>query len=207
MFQKVVSTGLPIRCALLLLVALLIPVSAAAIVEPETKTEYPDTLNLTADETPYTLTATGVALREKTFLSIDVYVIVSYVLAGQTFTGDAGVALMHADVPKRLQMDLTRGFSAEKLKNAFKDGVDDNFDDQSAFAADMDRFLAYFQRDAQEGDEIIFDYHPAVGLTTHLNGEVKGVIKNVAFVEALWSVWFGKEPADDDMKEDLLRKL
>ena len=207
MFQKVVSAGLPVRVALLLLVALLIPVAAAAIVEPETETEYPDTLNLTVDETPYTLAVTGVALREKTFLSIDVYVIVSYVLAGQTFAGDAGMALINADVPKRLQMDLTRGFSVDKLKNAFKDGVDDNFDDQSAFADDMKTFLDYFQRDAQEGDEIIFDYHPAVGLTTTLNGEVKGVIKNAAFAQALWSVWFGKDPANDDMKEDLLSAL
>ena len=68
----------------------------------------------------------------------------------------------------------------------------------------MATFEGYFDRDARDGDVIIFDYCPATGLTTTLNGEVRGVITNPAFVEALWSVWFGKKPASDGLKKHLL---
>ena len=190
-----------------LLLAMLAPVLASAIVEPKTKTEYPDEIELTVGDVTYQLQATGVALREKTFLKVDVYTIVSYAPADLALDGDdPGVALARADVPKRLQMDLTRGFSAEKLKNSFSEAIEENFDDTSAFAGDMDTFLAYWTRDAEEGDELIFDYYPGVGLTTWLNGQVMGVIDNPAFAVALWSVWFGKEPASDDMKEALLSR-
>lgn len=192
---------------LVLLLLILTPVVALAVVEPKTEKEYPDELTLQVAADQYTLYATGVALREKTFMKVDVYTIVSYAKEDRKYEGDKGMALAADDMPKRLQMDLTRGFSADKLKKSFSEAIDENFEDQTAFAADMETFLAYWTRDAQEGDQIIFDYHPVVGLTTTLNGEVMGTIENLAFVEALWSVWFGEEPASDGMKKALLSNI
>jgi hypothetical protein len=85
--------------------------------------------------------------------------------------------------------------------------IEKNHDDLSPFAADMATFLAYFDRDAQEDDRIVFEYLPGVGLVTTLNGEVLGTIENPAFTAALWTVWFGDEPADEGMREDLLSAL
>ena len=101
-------------------------------------------------------------------------------------------------------MDLRRSFSREKLIKAFVEVIEKNYDDLSAFAADLDTFEAYFERDAEDGDVIIFDYCPGAGLTTTLNGEVRGVIANPAFSEALWTVWFGAKPANDGLKKALL---
>ena len=67
----------------------------------------------------------------------------------------------------------------------------------------MTAFEGYFTRDAQAGDVILFTYLPGQGLATELNGEVKGTITNLAFVEALWSVWFGAEPVSGDMQDAL----
>ena len=103
-------------------------------------------------------------------------------------------------MPKRLQMDLRRGFSREKLVNSFSEVIEKNYDDLSAFEADMAVFMAYFDRDAQEKDRIVFSHVPGTGLVTELNGEVKGTIANPAFSEALWTVWFGEKPADKGLR-------
>ena len=186
-----------------LVLLLALPLVALAITEPKTETEYPDTVVLATAAGDVTLDATGVALREKTFMKVDVYTIVSYVAAG-TDLGDKPYEMLRTvDVPKRIQMDLRRGFSREKLVNSFSEVIAKNYDDMSPIQADMDLFLAYFDRDAQENDVLVFDYEPGVGLTTTLNGETKGTIENAAFAEALWTVWFGKKPANKGLRKAL----
>lgn len=192
---------------LLALVILMMPWSAGAIVEPDTEMEYPDSVTIETDGASHTLTVTGVGLREKTFMKVNVYAIVSYVAAGTQLKGDMGLSLLEVDAPKMIRMDLLRGFSREKLCNAFKDVIEDNYEDMSAFAEDMDVFLAYFKNDAQEEDELTFTYIPGKGLKTVLNGEELGVITNFEFVQALWTVWFGADPASDGLKEDLLAAI
>ncbi|MEN8007625.1 MAG: chalcone isomerase family protein [Candidatus Krumholzibacteriota bacterium] len=193
--------------SLLALIILMMPWSAGAIIEPDTEMEYDDTVTIETDGASYTLTVTGVGLREKTFLKVNVYAIVSYVATGTQLKGDLGISLLELDAPKMIRMDLVRGFSREKLCNAFKDVIEDNYEDLSAFSTDMDAFLAYFENDAQEGDELVFTYIPGKGLKTVLNGAEQGVITNFEFVKALWTVWFGAKPASDGLKEDLLVKV
>jgi len=188
----------------LALILSLAPLVALAVVEPKTKTEYPDRIQVAEGEQEATLVATGVSLREKTLAKVDVYTIVSYVREGEDLGEDPGRTLRTIDAPKRIRMDLRRGFGRDKLLDSFRGTIDRNYDDQSAFAADLATFLAYFDRDAQAGDVIVFDYWPGRGLVTSLNEEIKGTITNTAFVEALWTVWFGERPATDGLKRDLL---
>jgi hypothetical protein len=190
-----------------LVALLLVPALALAITEPESGMQYPDTVTATVAGKSVTMTATGVALREKTFLGVDVYTIVSYVDATADLGDDPAASLRTIDAARRLQMDLRRGFGRDKLVDSFSSVIEKNYDDLSPFAADMATFLAYFDRDAQEDDRIVFEYLPGVGLVTTLNGEVLGTIENPAFTTALWTVWFGDEPADEGMREDLLSAL
>ncbi len=190
------------------LVMLAAPAVVWGITEQKTGTEYPDQITIQMDNQKVTMNATGVGLREKTFLKVDVYTIVSYLLEGVTPEGDdLGVALCALQQPKRLQLDLRRGFSREKLINAFVEVIEKNYKDTSAFADELETFKGYWTRDARDGDRIIFDYAPGAGLITTLNGQVLGEIKNPKFAEALWSVWFGKKPANDGLKRDLLAAL
>ena len=137
-------------------------------------------------------------------MKIDVYAIASYVAEGTDLGDDRGAALVAADVPKELRMNILRDFGREKLINSFSDVIKDNYDDTSAFDADMVTFFGYFVDDAKDGDILLFSYLPGHGLTTDLNGEEKGVITNPAFVAALWTVWFGEDPASKGLREDLL---
>ncbi len=192
---------------ILALVLLALPLVAGAVVEPKTETEYPDQVTLTVDGQDVALKTTGVGLREKTFMKVDVYTIVSYVSADADLGEDPGTTLRSIQAPKRIQMNLRRGFSREKLVNSFKEVIEKNYDDLDAFAADMESFFGFFDRDAEENDILIFDYVPGLGLSTTLNGEVKDTIANPAFTEALWTVWFGKKPADGGLKKALLSAL
>ncbi|MFN2372068.1 MAG: chalcone isomerase family protein [Candidatus Krumholzibacteriia bacterium] len=190
-----------------LALALAWPLAAAAITEPKTEVEYPDRVTVTCDGQEVELAATGVGLREKTFMKVDVYTIVSYVAADADLGPDKGAGLVTANAPKRVQMDLCRSFSREKLIGALVEVIDKNYEDQSAFAAELEMFKGYFTRDAQEGDVIVFDSCPVNGLAVILNDEVIGMIEKPAFTEALWSVWFGAKPAADGLKRDLLGAL
>lgn len=201
MFKKMQIVGLALT------VLLAFPLIASAMVESDTEREYPDEINIGVGEAGYTLVGTGVALREKTFLKVDVYIIASYVCSKATFGDDKAAELLALDGNKRLVMDLTRGFSADKLKNAFAEVIEKNYEDMSAFDSDMATFLGYFTKDAEEGDNLVFDYQPQVGLTTTVNGETMGVINNFEFVKALWTVWFGEKPANGGMKKDLVANI
>lgn len=192
------------RLALAAMTAFLLAAGqAAAIVESKTGTEYPDTVTIPTAAGDQVLAVTGVALREKYIVKADVYTIASYVAEGADLGGDRAAAILTLDAPKRLRMDLRRGFSREKLIGAFREVIESNYPDLTPIAADLATFEAYFTRDAQSGDVILFTWLPGQGLATELNGEVTGTITNAAFVEALWSVWFGGESVDDDMKANL----
>ena len=186
---------------------MLLPLAAGAVTEKKSGTEYPNEITVGTGDQSVALVATGVGLREKTFMKVDVYTIVSYVHDQAKFEGDAGEALIMLNAPKRLQLDLRRGFSRDKLINAFVEGIEANYEDLTPLEAYIATFSAYFTRDAQEGDKIIFHFCPAVGLTTELNGEEIGLIENVQFAQALWSVWFGKKPASGDLKKALLAEI
>jgi Chalcone isomerase-like len=192
---------------LLVLAVIMLPLLAQALVEPKSGVEYPDEMVLGEGDMSVTLKATGAGLREKTFLKVDVYTIVSYVDAAATLEGDHAQAVLNLDAPKRLRMDLRRSFSREKLVNAFKDVIEKNYDDMSPFIDDMAVFFTYFDRDAEDGDVIIFHYCPAEGLTTTLNDEEKGVIDNFEFVKAMWTVWFGEKPSNKDLRANLVAGL
>lgn len=187
--------------------ALAWPLAAAAITEPKTEFAYPDRVAVTCDGQEVELVATGVGLREKTIMKVDVYTIVSYVATGADLGADKGAGLVAAKTPKRVQMDLRRGFSREKLIGALVEVIEKNYEDMTPFAAELEMFKGYFTRDAQEGDVIVFDYCPVNGLAVILNDEIIGMIEKPAFTEALWTVWFGAKPAADGLKRDLLGAL
>ncbi|MBT8361370.1 MAG: chalcone isomerase family protein, partial [Deltaproteobacteria bacterium] len=58
----------------------------------------------------------------------------------------------------------------------------------------------------KSGDRIILDYTPAGGTSVFIGEELKGVIEGKAFNDLLLSIWLGKSPVDEDLRDDLLGK-
>ncbi len=47
-------------------------------------------------------------------------------------------------------------------------------------------------------------YVPEKGVVVFKNGKIQPIIEGLEFKKALYGIWLGEEPADDDLKEDLL---
>lgn len=60
--------------------------------------------------------------------------------------------------------------------------------------------------DVHEGEEIILDYKPDSGTTVTIAGNIKGTVEGADFNRALLSIWLGKEPVGEDLRDALLGK-
>ena len=187
--------------------------AAGEFVEPRSQTAFPDRITIANGAGTATLVATGAGLRQRTIMKIDAYAIVSYVSAGLDLAAaadagvDPGAAIRVVDAPKRIQLDLKRNAPRDRLIGSLAKAIAANYPDMSAFSDDLAAFRACFDRDGREGDRIVFDYLPDAGLVITLNGEFKGAIAGPAFMEALWSVWFGARPVDERLKQDLTARV
>ena len=58
--------------------------------------------------------------------------------------------------------------------------------------------------DASEGDEIHLTYEPGKGTRVTARGTDRGTIEGRDFADALFAVWLGPQPVQDDLKKALL---
>ena len=54
------------------------------------------------------------------------------------------------------------------------------------------------------GDDIVLTYVPGRGTVVSVKGAEKGVIEGKDFADALFSVWLGPNPVQEDLKLALL---
>lgn len=144
----------------------------------------------------------GAGIRKKFFFKI--YIAEMYL---ENKHGEVA-ALLNDSGGKRLVMHfLYSEVTKEDLVEAWNVGFKDNgTEEQLAELSDqISGFNAMFDT-VKSGDVIILDYIPEVGTTVTIRGEQKGVVEGKPFNDLLLSIWFGKEPVDEDLREELLGK-
>lgn len=142
----------------------------------------------------------GVGLRKK--LWIKVY-------AGGLYLKEptsSSINIIQADEPMVVRMHfIYDGVSAKKLIDAWNEGFDAALDgDTSSIQDKIDQFNGLFTEEAKEGDIYDIVYLPGVGTRVSFNGNKVGVVPGLAFKKALFAIWLGREPADDDLKDGML---
>ena len=60
-----------------------------------------------------------------------------------------------------------------------------------------------FKEKIQEGDTFLISYH-AGAVTIAKNGKEITSFGNLKFKQALFGIWFGNEPADENLKQGML---
>ena len=151
----------------------------------------------------------GVGLRTKTFLKVKVYAIGLYVadaaLAGplQSERGRAKTPgfyqeLVSGDAPRAIDMKFVREVSAKQLRDAFRDVL------QTAPQNRVDAFVGYFG-DLESGSECVLEWAPGGILKTTIGGTQKPDIADKAFASAVFGIWLGDKPIQDDIKADLVK--
>ena len=118
--------------------------------------------------------------------------------------GRDAASIASSDQVKRMTLVLLRGLDKGKITEAITEGFEKNSRAQlPALKARLDRFNAMIP-DLEKGDQIVLTYVPGKGTEVSAKGAAKGTIEGKDFADALFSVWLGANPVQEDLKKALL---
>lgn len=154
---------------------------------------------ITVGNTPLLLN--GVGFRRVTFIKVKVYVAGLYV-AKQT--RDAA-EILRTDRPKSLIAVMRRDVSAEDGASAFRKGVERSAGaDAPKIRSEIDAFARWIPS-MREGQGLTVNYNPDSGVVVTSAAKKEAFRGSVPFGTALFGVWIGPRPVDEDLRESLLR--
>ena len=156
----------------------------------------PDTLQLGGQS----LKLVGAGVRTKWF--VNVYVMGVYQKTAKAAAGH----LINSDEPKYLWLHMMRGIGGGKMRDAIDDGLAANASDDARgrIAPGVDKLKAKFPGKIKKGLDIGFWYRPGKGTTLRLGGKDKLTVAGKEFMVSLWSIWFGRRPADKGLKKSVI---
>jgi hypothetical protein len=185
-------------------VALALPPASGGqeVAEPRTGVTFP------AHVEGMSLLGTGV--RTRTLLKVKVYAIALYAdgealrgplaaFKGRTASPEFYQALVWSDFPKQVTLRFVRDVTRDQIQGAFRDALPRA--DQAKVAA----FVAYFG-DTKSGQEYAIRWKPGRGLETTVAGQEKPPLDDKTFAAAVFSIWLGDKPIQDDIKRDLVAR-
>ncbi|MBX5482904.1 MAG: chalcone isomerase family protein [Myxococcaceae bacterium] len=154
------------------------------------------TLAETANTDGQELKLTGAGVRNKWFF--DVYVI------GLYLADPAKDPL--SDQAKQVKLVLLRDLSKEKIGDAIREGFEKNSAAEMPKLKDrLDKLIGVLT-DGKRGDSLVLTYVPGTGTVVSGKGKKLTTIEGADFARALFSVWLGKNPVDEGLKNELLGK-
>lgn len=188
--------------AVLALAALATPVLAQDVAEPRSGKTFAPKLGESS--------LLGVALRTKTFLHIKVYAIGLYVAdsalsgplaahKGKTDSPAFYSALVSGDFPKTVSMKFIRDIEAEKVRDAFRESL------EKADKKQVESFVSYFA-DVKEGNEWQIAWESGGTLSVVVAGQARPKIADQKFAAAVFGIWLGEKPIQEDIKRDLVAR-
>lgn len=148
----------------------------------------------------------GVGLRTKTFAKVRVYAIGLYVadsaiagpLRSKAGTPDLYRELVNGDFKKVVVMKFLRDVSTNQIRDAFNESIKD-------VGGRSQEWINYFT-DIRSGQECVISWVPGVGLTTNVAGADKPPINDKPLASAVFSIWLGDKPVQEDVKKDLVSR-
>ena len=143
----------------------------------------------------------GAGLREKYFM--DLYVGGLYLTAKSTNAD----AIIKADEPMAITIEIVSSMiSSEKMIDAIEDGMEKSTNgNTSALSEEIKAFKSAFSETIEVGDVYYLIYTPGDGLTVYKNDKKIQTIKGLKFKQAAFGIWLCDDPADEDLKEGMLK--
>jgi hypothetical protein len=168
-------------------------ISLAKVVED---VNIPDTF-MAGDQS---LILNGAGTRTKFF--IDAYIGSLYLVE----KSKDGLSIVNSDKPMAINLHITSSMvTSEKMETAFREGFEESTGGKmEAISSEIEQIINAFKEPIQENDKFQMVYIPGIGVQVNKNGAQKTVVPGLAFKKALFGIWLGNEPADDDLKEDML---
>lgn len=146
-----------------------------------------------------TLALHGAGVRKKAFISV--YIAALYA-DGKNLDAATMVA---AKTPKRMALTMLRDVDADKIRQAWREGLEANVpaSERAAMADAIDGFIAAFP-DMKKGDTVWIDNLPGIGVRLTINNAVKATYRGDTFSAAVFKIWLGERPAQERLKKELL---
>jgi hypothetical protein len=156
---------------------------------------FPDTYTAGKEK----LVLNGGGTREKYFM--DMYVASLYLTAKSK--DDA--AIVSANSSMAIRMCIVSGLiSSDKMITAVNEGFEKSTGGKMGPLKDkIEKFKNSFSDPIAKGD--VFDIvYAGEKVSIYKNGKMKSEIEGLEFKKAVFGIWLGKDPADDDLKEGML---
>ena len=145
-----------------------------------------------------TLKLNGAGLRKKVVFKV--YVAGLYL---ETPSRDAATVIS-SDQVKRMQLSVLRSLSSHQVSEAIEEGFEKNSKANMAALKPKLEKLETMIPNVEKGDQILLTYVPGKGTVVSAKNVEKGVIEGKDFADALFSVWLGPSPVQEDLKKALL---
>jgi hypothetical protein len=146
-----------------------------------------------------TLKLNGAGLRTK--LMFKVYVASLYL---ETPSKDAA-AIVSSDQIKSMRLSILRSLTGAKVSEAIEEGFEKNSKAQMGALKPRLTKLGTMIPNVESGDVIELTFVPGKGTVVTVKGAEKGVIEGKDFADALFAVWLGASPVQEDLKRELLK--
>lgn len=172
-----------------LLFALLAPAQARTLAG----VELPDTVVVDGA----TLRLNGMGLRAATALRVKAYVGGLYL---EQPSSDAATVI-DSHQRKRVTMKFLRDIDRQRLTGGWAESL------RKVRGKPTEHSIAEFTSlipDVKTGDTMSFTWRPGVGLEVAMDEKVRGTVPGDDFARALFTVWFGPEPGDENLKRGML---
>ena len=146
------------------------------------------------------LVLNGAGLREKAWF--DLYAGGLYLTSK---SGDAS-SIINADETMAIKLDiLSKLVTTKKMVSAVDDGFESSLNGNTAPMADkIAKFKGFFSDEIVKTNVFDIAYIKGKGVVVSKNGNELGTIPGLEFKKALFAIWLGPDPADDDLKEEML---
>lgn len=195
MFEKIPERDGSSAC-LLALALLLGSLSVMSTSQADPGKGFPAEMTITEEGETHRLAFTGET--ERVFLFFRVYAIAHYaevddwpLLSLDTVVADGQ--------GKALLIRFNRKLGAERIRKEFADSLLRNA--QPEWLAEAEPTIAAFMkaidRDARDGDQLVFYWLAGGRLFAEFNGERSFAATDTAFARLIWSIWFGDDPVCD----------
>ncbi|AND65235.1 chalcone isomerase [Flavobacterium covae] len=145
----------------------------------------------------------GFGTRSKAW--VDVYVQALYLTA---LSQDPQVIMdSETDMAIRIEI-ISKMVTARKLTSAMEKGFEKSCGEKlNAMMPKINQFKSLLSEEIVKGDVYVLSYNPkeeAISVTK--NDKLKGKVEGKDFKKALFGIWLSNEPADEDLKNELLGK-
>lgn len=162
------------------------------IEDSTTRVEFPDKVVFESSGKQVEMKATGVATRSKFF--VKVYSVAHYLQ--DPVAGDNNKIFEEIfDRSKAKQLTLTwvRGVDTKRIQDGFQESFEKTMtrEDHDRLLSEIKEFIAFFDKDAKEGDRYVIRWVPEGKIEVEINGTKRGEVTNIDFAVATWGIWLG----------------